>query len=47
MVNQVRCALAFYGVHDKRECAFRIDPKTEQEEDDDDDDEPSLTMQMD
>ncbi|CAF5174852.1 unnamed protein product, partial [Rotaria magnacalcarata] len=25
MLNQVRCALTFYGLHDKRECAFRID----------------------
>lgn len=50
MLNQVRCALAFYGVHDKRECAFRIDSKTEkeeEEEDENDEDEPSLTMQMD
>lgn len=46
MLNQVRCALAFYGIHDKRECAFRIDPKTE-EDDRSDGDEPSPTMQMD
>ena len=29
MLNQVRCALALYGIHDKRECAFRIDTKSE------------------
>jgi len=40
MLNQVRCALAFYGIHDKRECAFRIDTKTEE-------DESSLSMPMD
>lgn len=46
MLNQVRCALAFYGIHDKRECAFRIDLKTERD-DQSDEDEPSPTMQMD
>ena len=35
MLNQVRCALAFYGLHDKRECAFRIDTLSEQDRDDD------------
>ena len=34
MLNQVRCALGFYGLHDKRECAFRIDTKTEEDDDD-------------
>jgi len=43
MLNQVRCALAFYGIHDKRECAFRIETKNE--ENDDDDDRP-LSMPM-
>ncbi|CAF0772092.1 unnamed protein product [Rotaria sordida] len=54
MLNQVRCALAFYGIHDKRECAFRIDTKTEEDnnhdnddDDDDDEEEKSLTMPMD
>ncbi|CAF0744524.1 unnamed protein product [Adineta steineri] len=51
MLNQVRCALSFYGLHDKRECAFRIDTKTEEggnnDDDDDDDDEESLIMPID
>ncbi len=47
MLNQVRCALAFYGQHDKRECAFRIDIKTEKKEEEEDDDERSLAMPMD
>jgi hypothetical protein len=44
MLNQVRCALAFYGIHDKRECAFRIDTKTE-EEDNNDEEENRLKCQ--
>jgi hypothetical protein len=48
MLNQVRCALAFYGIHDKRECAFRIDTKSEREDDDEDEEEErSLTIPMD
>jgi hypothetical protein len=48
MLNQVRCALAFYGLHDKRECAFRIDTKTEEkEEEEEDDDEHEISMPMD
>lgn len=55
MVNQVRCALALYGLHDKRECAFRVDTTSlermdddeELEEDDDDDDQRPLSMPMD
>lgn len=48
MLNQVRSALAFYGIHDKRECAFRIETKFEEDDnnDDDDDDKRSLTMPM-
>jgi len=47
MLNQVRCALAFYGIHDKRECAFRIDTKTEEEDDNNDEEEKSLEMPID
>jgi hypothetical protein len=48
MLNQVRCALAFYGLHDKRECAFRIDTKTEEkEEEEEDDDEHEISMPID
>jgi len=46
VLNQVRCALAFYGLHDKRECAFRIDTKTE-EDNNEDEDEHSLSMSTD
>ena len=44
MLNQVRCAFALYGLHDKRRCAFRVDTKTEEQEEDDD---QSLTMPVD
>ena len=51
MVNQVRCALAFYGMHEKRECAFRVDTiskeNNEEEDEEDEDEERSLTMPMD
>jgi hypothetical protein len=47
MLNQVRCALAFYGIHDKRECAFRIDTKTEEEDDNNDEEEKPLEMPID
>ncbi|UJR33098.1 hypothetical protein I4U23_020555 [Adineta vaga] len=50
MMNQLRCALAFYGMHEKRECAFRVDLKSEEnndDKDDDDDNERSLEMSMD
>ncbi|CAF0939200.1 unnamed protein product [Adineta ricciae] len=52
MVNQVRCALAFYGMHEKRECAFRVDTiskenNEDEEEEEDGDEERSLTMPMD
>jgi hypothetical protein len=49
MLNQVRCALAFYGIHDQRECAFRIDTKSEQDNNNDDEEEDdghSLSMPM-
>ncbi|CAF3473729.1 unnamed protein product [Rotaria socialis] len=47
MLNQVRCALTFYGLHDKRECAFRIDTKSEENDNDDDEDDRTLSMSMD
>ncbi|CAF3366733.1 unnamed protein product [Rotaria socialis] len=47
MLNQVRCALTFYGLHDKRECAFRIDTKSEENDKDDDEDDRTLSMSMD
>ncbi|CAF4901488.1 unnamed protein product, partial [Rotaria magnacalcarata] len=46
MLNQVRCALTFYGLHDKRECAFRIDTKSEENDNDDDEDDRTLSMSM-
>ena len=53
MLNQVRCALAFYGIHDKRECAFRIDTKPEEDkknnndDDEEEEEETSLAMPID
>lgn len=50
MLNYLRCALALYGIHDKRPCAFRVETKTEEkveEEEEETDDEKSLTMEMD
>ncbi len=47
MLNQVRCALAFYGIHDKRECAFRIDTKSEVAENNNDEEEEERSLTMD
>jgi len=46
MLNQVRCALTFYGIHDKRECAFRIDNKSEDNNNVEEEEESSLAMPM-
>ena len=46
MLNQVRCALTFYGIHDKHECAFRIDTKPEKDNNnDDEEDDNSMSME--
>jgi hypothetical protein len=47
MLNQIRCALTFYGIHDKRECAFRIDTKSQEDKNDEEEEDTPLAMPMD